>query len=132
MRGRVSRRRLLAVIGAAGIFLAAGWRTRGLAAVPDAEVARLVGLFKHRGSARAIGRVYLAARPEEADARRLVDLIGRADDDPPLLDAANDTELRAWIRQRQARDFATGRIVKLDGWLLSATEVRICALAALT
>lgn len=127
-----SRRRFLAVIVAVGAFFPAVRRARGLVAGPDPAVARLVGLFKHRDSARAIGSAYLTTRPEEANTHKLVQLITGADEDPFVVDRTSDTELCAWVRRRQARDFATGRIVNLDGWLLSATEVRICALAALT
>ena len=36
------------------------------------------------------------------------------------------------IRQRNRDDFATGRIVTIDGWMLSLTETRVYALAALS
>jgi len=38
--------------------------------------------------------------------------------------------LRARIRQQVADDFTVGRIVKVDGWRLSLTEARLCALIA--
>ena len=41
---------------------------------------------------------------------------------------------RAQMRQRLARqiqaDFAAGRTVRLDGWVVALTEARLCALAA--
>jgi hypothetical protein len=126
-----TRRRLLAASMAAGGLLTAVLRAYGLVAAPD-PAARLVRLFRHRASARAIGAVYLATRPEEADARKLVELAIAADGTARTIGRMSETELRAWLRERQTRDFATGRIVNLDGWLLSATEVRLCALAALT
>ena len=132
MTSAFSRRRLLAAIAAVGAFVPAVRRARGLVVGPDTAVERLAGLFKHRDSARAIGSAYLALRPEEADPYNLVELITRADQDPLVVHHTSATELRAWLRRRQARDFATGRIVNLDGWLLSATEVRLCALVALT
>jgi hypothetical protein len=120
-------------MAAAGTFLPAVRWAHGVGTTADSSAARLVSLFKRRDSARAIGSIYLAARPEEADTHKLVKLVIRGADDVPLVvHHTSDTALRAWFRERQARDFATGRIVNLDGWLLSATEVRICALAALT
>ena len=71
-------------------------------------------------------------RPEEKNADNLVELITHAAGDPLVIHDATDAELRAWIRRRQAQDFASEHIVKLDGWLLSATEGRLCALAVLT
>jgi hypothetical protein len=38
----------------------------------------------------------------------------------------------AWVRRRQARDFANGHIVKPEGRLLSAPEGGLCALTVLT
>ena len=127
-----SRRRVLAAIAAMGACLPAVGRARGLVAAPDPAIERLVGLFKHRDSARAIGSAYLATRPEEANPYNLLELITRADQEPLVVHRTSAMELRDWLRRRQADDFATGRIVKLDGWLLSATEVRLCALVALT
>ena len=132
MRSRFGRRRLLTAIAAMGASLPLVRRAHGLFVTSDPAAARLVGLFKHRHSARAIGSVYLATHSEEADAHKLVELVIRGDGDPLVAGCTSDTGLRAWLHRRQARDFATGRVVNLDGWLLSATEVRICALAALT
>jgi hypothetical protein len=132
MRYTVSRRHFFGAIAAVSAFLPAVRRAHGLVAAPNPAAARLVGLFKHHDSARAIGSLYLATHPEEADAHKLLELVIRADDGPLVVHGTSDTELRAWVRRRQARDFATARIVNLDGWLLSATEVRICALAGLT
>ena len=79
-----------------------------------------------------VGREYLRSVPEEEDARLLVDLIcsgqavGRAD-----LVGADLKELREWLRHQQRQEFEHGRIVKVQGWILSETEARLCALAAL-
>jgi hypothetical protein len=132
MRCALSRRHILAAIGAAGALeTARGWAAARVG-TPDPAVERLVGLFKHRDSARAIGAAYLALHPAEANTDHLVEVITHPPEDPLLIAHAGDAELRAWVRRRQAHDFATGNIVKLDGWLLSATEARLCALAALT
>jgi hypothetical protein len=132
MRSALGRRHLLAAIGAAGALVAAEAWAPARAAVRDPAVGRLVGLFKHRDSARAVGAAYLALHPEEANADALVRLIGDAPEDPVVIHEASPPELRAWLRRRQTHDFANGHIVKLDGWLLSRTEGRLCALSALT
>jgi hypothetical protein len=70
-------------------------------------------LLANRAAARAIGAAYLRAYPGDtlADARAAAGLP------------------RAQIALRVRADFAAGRVVMLDGWMLSATEVRLCALA---
>jgi hypothetical protein len=71
-----------------------------------------------------IGCAYLAEHPEERDRKRLLreldlDVAG-----------AETSRLREMLVQRQLRDFAFGRVVRVDGWILSETEARLCALAA--
>jgi hypothetical protein len=82
--------------------------------------------FRHPASARAIGRAYIAAAPEEVDPGRLATLLGmRPGSDEPV-DA-----LRWRIGARVRADFAAGRTVELEGWLLAESEARLCALLAL-
>ena len=89
--------------------------------------ARLVGIFRHQESARAVGRAYLRLAPEEADPARLLALIHPGD-----AAALAEAELRRAVAARQREDFACRRTVLLDGWVLSRTEARLCALAELT
>jgi hypothetical protein len=132
MRSALSRRHVLAAIGAVGALVPGLRWAQGFCVRPDPAVERLVGLFKHPDSARAIGAAYLALHPEEENADTLVRLISYAPEDPIAIPEASAPALRAWLRRRQAHDFANGRVVKLDGWLLAATDVRLCALTALT
>jgi hypothetical protein len=81
-------------------------------------------------AAPVIGRAYLA----EIDVCRDV-LLGWLIADLAL-DAMTAYELdaralTARLRTRIGHDFANGRVVRLRGWLLSETELRVCALAAL-
>jgi hypothetical protein len=133
----VDRRRFLAA--AAGIVILAmaprAWASRLLAGGRDASRpsagGRLVALFHHRRSARFIGREYLAQRPEEAGEELLVGLVtrglgGGAEED---LRSASQERLRRLLQARTRQDFAEGRIVRLEGWMISITEARLCALA---
>ncbi|MBK6671516.1 MAG: hypothetical protein IPG46_18330 [Actinobacteria bacterium] len=45
-------------------------------------------------------------------------------------DAALTADLRSELRQRIVDDHRTGRVVELDGWLLSETEAQLATLAA--
>ncbi|MCK5506359.1 MAG: hypothetical protein KAJ10_14440, partial [Thermodesulfovibrionia bacterium] len=40
-------------------------------------------------------------------------------------------QLNELLRTCRQKDFEKGRVVELQGWLLSITEVRLCALAGL-
>jgi hypothetical protein len=93
---------------------------------------RLAELLRHPAGARAVGAEYLRARPGAATAAALVDeLVGGLPGGHAVLAAASDRELRALLAARGSEDFEQGRTVVVRGWILSETEVRLCALAAL-
>ena len=76
-------------------------------------------------SAAHIGRAYLAKHEDERD----VDVLRAHLGDLVSQSGGDGLAERAGARIRE--DFATGRTVQVDGWLLSRTEARLCALAAL-
>lgn len=85
--------------------------------------------------ASRIGAAYLARHPDESDYRRLrhllnLDLPRKAPDSPDwgwLVEHVGQVRIRRQIED----DFASGKTVQLDGWVLSETEVRLCALVLL-
>jgi hypothetical protein len=79
-----------------------------------ARPASATALFSHLPSARVIGAAYIRSHP--------------ADD----FDISELPPDRPAIAARVRDDFANGRIVTVDGWMLSITEARLCALAYLT
>jgi hypothetical protein len=66
-------------------------------------------------AAAALGAVYLRDHPQE---RRAV---------LTLLSAERAYEARAEQRAKSLRDFREGRVVRVDGWVLSRAEARFCA-----
>jgi hypothetical protein len=121
----MNRRTLLRFAAIIALFVPA--RLRGVAAAPALPQAdALRGFFRHPDSAAAIGRGYLCLCPEEADLHGLLARL-LPDAEPPL--ARED--LRRALAARQAADFGSGRTLLLDGWVLSLTEARLCAAAAL-
>jgi hypothetical protein len=94
--------------------------------------AALVDLLKSPGSAAAVGRAYLGAYPDEADAARLALHLERALRAQGLEPRrAPAPRLRAALAEQSRADFAAGRTVRVEGWVLSQSEARLCALAAL-
>ena len=116
------------LLGAAAMIVAV---SAGLAVAPPlSTLARNLRELVDHDSAAVVGRVRLAARPDEADAEALVRQLaadGLSLDRPSPLPSAIHERVRARIRD----DFAEGRIAVVDGWRLSLTEVRLCTLAAL-
>jgi hypothetical protein len=94
--------------------------------------ARLATLLAHSESAKVIGAEYLLKYPQEAHVDTLLDQIdARITSSDVGLFSTADQRLRKQLDGVVRADFAADRIVKLRGWVLSATEARLCALAVL-
>ena len=93
---------------------------------------RVTNIFAARASAEFVGIRYLQRNPGEADITALLLLVAGSRHEVNRLyelDAASlGSDLGRFIRQ----DFLRGDITRLDGWILSATEARLMALAALS
>ena len=100
----------------------------------DNLIVRLSNVLVHRESAAMIGQEYLRCVPEENNVDVLVDLIcsPSAGQQKELMYSGDAKVLRAILSSQQRDDFANDRTVKVQGWILSYTEVRLCALAAFT
>jgi hypothetical protein len=98
----------------------------------DPLASKLNGFFHDKDSARVVGREYLRIKPVEADTLKLTELIcaGRQDRYAELSHSGM-VKLRRMLLHQQREDFDKGRIVNVQGWILSETEARLCALTAL-
>jgi hypothetical protein len=129
----LTRRKFLFLGGAIGgcllatpglTWLASVWQKR-----ERALRSRLIALFHNQPSARVIGSSYLQQHPQEANVSLLLKRVVPQAFDP--LNSAGDRELMNLLQRRIRQDFREEKVVKLRGWILSATEARLCALAAL-
>ena len=87
-------------------------------------------LIRHRASAERIGRRYLAMLPAATDRSRLLAM------SPVLVNALqairHRPEVAAGLLRRAINDdFRRADTVTVDGWVLAATEARLCAVIAL-
>lgn len=77
--------------------------------------------------AASVGESYLQCTPHEADPIVLAGLLKidarRLPSDPAAL--------RRFVRDRIRQDFAEGRTTDVNGWILSSTEARLCAITAI-
>jgi hypothetical protein len=128
LRSILSRRRLItAGLGAA---LCPGSRVRPAAAAAETGYAALSALCADLPAARVIGGACLralpaaVATPEHLAAPILAELPAASGRAPPRA-------LARALRERSRDDFCGGRIVSVDGWMLSLTEARLYALATL-
>ena len=131
MNVAITRRRMLWLLVALG---GAVGLARFARVPPFRDTARspLEAVFGHPDSARRIGEAYLSRYPQEADAALLrTRIAGSPEDATRVLDGMRGGELAGWVRDRQREDFRDGRTVVVDGWMLSSTEARLCALLSL-
>ena len=112
--------------------------TIGLAAgqLSGSQVAGLMHiLVPDIAAAGRLGWAYLTAHPAERDFRRLANrVLGplRLASKAEAIDSTPESVLIARARRVVADDYVAGRVVCIDGWVLSITEARLYALAALT
>lgn len=90
---------------------------------------RLTAVFADREAARRVGAVVLAARPAEADRGLLVQLLAAGN--PLQLRDLKDPQVHEMLYRCHQEDLVAGRLVTVDGWMLTETEARLCALSAL-
>ena len=127
----VSRRDFLA----ASVLSAAAWPGDTLLYLPDRGEGGLASgvlaaLFSDPNRAGVIGTACLRALPViEASPDALARQIA-ADNFLGAGQCRSPAEVRGLLVGRIRRDFAKGEILSIDGWMLSATEARLYALAA--
>jgi hypothetical protein len=123
----VARREFLARAVSAVLagFGAAAAPERSLADVSRLAERRVADLFRDEAAAARVGRRHLERHPDERDRMHLLAALFPAG--LPTTDAA----LRSHLAGLRQRDFATGRVVILDGWTLAVSEARLCALVEL-
>ena len=91
----------------------------------------MVDLLPRHSSAATVGRVYLRHRPSDAGVEVLVRSICQGEEER-FMAAINDAPtLKQMLKDRSRMDFERGSTFKLEGCLMSMTELRWLALAVL-
>lgn len=128
-------RRRTFLIAAAGLGASLAWRSVSswpFLPASSSPSQRLAGLLAHTESARVVGREYLRAIPAEGSRAALTTRIAaRLPGGLETVETASDRRLRELLLRATLADFEHERTVLLDGWVLSQTEARLCALAAM-
>ncbi len=115
----VRRRWVLGLLGSLGAWAWTGGivPAEASAARRRAQISkRLHAELRSPTSAARVGAAYLARHPEERNVERLIEDLGLEDDVP------------GEFARRHRADFAAGRTVRMSGFVLSRTELRLGAL----
>jgi hypothetical protein len=89
------------------------------------------GLLLHILNAKSIvetGRAYLQQYPDEKTKNKLLDLLLNKETVPG---PAGRQAIHAYFDKKTVEDFNNNRTVMINGWILSRTEARQCALYTL-
>jgi hypothetical protein len=92
----------------------------------------LHALVADLAAAKALGRRYLQQSPQAADRVALDRAALQAELFGACPACASARALRQALDERRAREFLHGEIIMVDGWVLARSEVRLCALLALS
>lgn len=107
-------------------------RRRAAADPPGRESnASLLNIMKHPERAAIVGEEYLRLRPDQNDERLLSESLGLTEARLATLDGSDLASVRDQVLRRHQQDFQSGEVVLFHGWILSATELRWCALVHL-
>ncbi len=130
--GRITRRLALGIAGVAGFGVVAyGGTLVACRFVPRKHPSffALLDAVPDDETARRVGKAMVASGHAPSDLRDLATLLSER----PHIRAALVTDCpatRKRLVQTQCRaDFAEGRMVSVEGWLLSQTEADLCAAA---
>lgn len=94
---------------------------------------KIVGTTSSVLSALKVGEAFLKEYPEERNITRLVPLLCQGyKKSPDELMRMDRKTLIFWQREEVFNDFKVGRVIKVQGWLLSIFEARVCALVSMT
>jgi hypothetical protein len=128
-RGRLdahpTTRRSLLLSGGCWL-LVAGCPSRPTLAARDALAELLRGMFSDPGAARSIGALYLRRHPQEAGRGQLC----RALWGESL--PRTRTALAGSLAAQRGRELTAGELTIIEGWLMTRSEARLCALIAMT
>jgi hypothetical protein len=96
------------------------------------QARRLAGIFARPASAARVGRAYLRDHPEDASVERLVrSLAAGWPGGAAKVERLGAAQLRRRLRRQIRAEFAAGRTVRVQGWVLAESEARLFGLATL-
>lgn len=131
-----SRRKFCRLMLATGTCIAispalAHVKSRQTSAYSDLQH-KLVGLFHDKESARIIGMEYLKNTPEESHHKILIEeIFTNSDTRLKIQTESSPDRIKNVLVKKIREDYEHGRIIYLKDWIISITEARISALAAI-
>lgn len=99
------------------------------ASLETALADKLLSTIHDKSSASELGYCYLCTCTATHDLKKLVnDIYINHPEKCEKIKISSENETRALVKEMFSEDFKNGKIINLDNWILSETEVKICAL----
>ena len=96
------------------------------------QACRIASIFSRPVSAARVGRVYLRDHPDEASLDRLLQRLAAGwPGGAAQIERLSNGQLRRRLQRKIRADFAAGRTVRVQGWVLAESEARLFALTTL-
>ena len=92
----------------------------------------VLATFSDAATISELGKAYLDQSLKENTPSRLVGLLMRKADGSEISNSVDRDTLQNLIAENVQSDFLSGETVQVNGWILSRTEARQCALFSLT
>lgn len=132
IRRSVSRRRFMRAFTCVGAFtvLFPGFALiKTMTRKPVGNVVpELTDLVSNKTSATEVGNAYLSQSEIGKDPESIANSVVLSGGEPHT----TIDEMKAALCNQIRKDFAQGRTVRIQGWVLSQTEASVCALVAIT
>lgn len=127
------RKFIFTAVAAATLVVVPAVRYRCRNSIPGDPLLRpgILARFCDKKEICEIGNHYLLHMPHESRKTKLVDLI-LTDKSGKKMEPSDESQLDDWIELKVRKDFEEQRTVIVDGWILSETEARQCALLSFT
>jgi hypothetical protein len=128
----MKRRTFILISGVSVISLGVSCRNRTSDLNSALSQPQFLAGICEEGEVFEIGTIYRKQVPNEAGETQLVPLLLTDDTGKSISGSAEKSSLGPWLEQRIRSDFETGRTVIVNGWVLSVTEARQCAVYSIT
>jgi len=120
---------LLSAVGAVSLYIpATGCNSRYTLSNKTVAQPRFLATICDAKTIREIGTAYKRQVPDEKGDKKLAHLILTDTTGHAIPESTDNNKLEALLNQKIQQDFEMGRTVIVNGWVLSQTEARQCAL----
>ncbi len=130
----MKRRKFILVATAATVAVAVPliyYTRKGKKTYHPLVMPEVLGTFCNEAEIQAIGKTYRSNHQQEDNREKLTELI-LSNNEGRKIETSNKKEIAALVKKKTQREFQAYQTIVVEGWVISVTEARQCALFSLT